>query len=195
MSGSFKVGITGTHCSGKSTLVDALVAHEFFEGYPFIKEVAARFPREHRQHLATQFHIMSAQIAEETRQAHFVSDRTVLDNIAYTTLNFEESVANKPNLDLVVTRAKEFFTCLDLERTYIATRPYDLIVFVDEFFPIENDGNRCLNERYQQWIFDFLKGESGVAGALYHIPVLDVSGPTEKRVDLIVKRLKGMSGN
>ena len=190
MIGNYRIGITGTHNAGKSTLVDALSKE--LEGYPLITEVAASYCREERQHLATQFKIMLAQMREETKHVYFISDRTVIDNLAYSTLNFEESVSKELDLDVVINKMKMFSACLDLERTYITTRPYDLMVFVDEMFPIdENDEKRCPNEKYQWWIHHFLKGEIGVTSALYRIPVIEVSGPTEKRVELIMKKLEG----
>ena len=189
MSNKFRIGISGTHCSGKSTLVDALVKAKEFEGYPYIKEVAARFPREQRQYLVTQLDIMGAQVTEELKYTHFISDRTVLDNLAYSMLNFEESVAEKTDVDTVMTRVKQFCACLALESEYIATKPYDLIIFVDEMFPIEDNGNRCLNEKYQKWIFDFLKGEVHGAWERFGIPTIDVRGSTEERIEMILRKL------
>ena len=190
MTKMFKICMVGTHCSGKSTLVDALSAK--MPEYPFIKEVAARFPREERQHLVTQYAIMSAQIEEEMKHTFFISDRSVIDNIAYTTLNFEESIAGQTVLDTVITRCRTFTKCLLLEQEYMKAKPYDLIVFIDEMFPIEDNGNRCLNEKFQKWIFDFLKGEVVVSSETYGIPYLCVTGSTEERVQAIVDTLQKM---
>jgi nicotinamide riboside kinase len=192
MIAKFRIGISGSHCSGKSTLVDALAARKEFEGYPLIKEVAARFPREKRQFLATQLDIMTAQIEEEMKYKFFISDRTVIDNIAYSLLNFEQSVAGKTELDTVMTRMKQFCSCLALESEYISRKPYDLMVFVDEMFPIEDNGNRCLNEEYQIWIYNFLKEEIYAAGNLYGIPVLYVEGSIEERIKMILAALERM---
>lgn len=190
MYGKYRIAFVGTHCCGKSTLVDALA--EELADYPIIKEVAARFPREDRQHLATQFDIMNAQIAEELKSPFFISDRSVIDNIAYTTLNFQESIAGKTDLDLIFARVKQFTACLAMEQEYMMIRPYDLIVFVDEMFPIEDNGNRCLNEHYQQWIFKFLKNEVGMAGNRYRIPVLDVKGSVEERKRTLLSFLSSL---
>jgi len=56
--GKYRIGIAGTHNAGKSTLVDALSKE--LKDYPLIKEVAASYCRTDRQHLSTQFKIMSA---------------------------------------------------------------------------------------------------------------------------------------
>jgi nicotinamide riboside kinase len=192
MNGKFRIGISGSHCSGKSTLVDALAARKEFEEYPLIKEVAAQFPRGRRQLLTTQFDIMTAQIKEEMKYKFFISDRTVIDNIAYSLLNFEESVSGKTDIDTVMARMKQFCFCLNLESEYIARRPYDLMVFVDEMFPIEDNGNRCLNEDYQVWIYNFLKNEIYAAGNINRIPVLYVEGSTEERISMILAALDRM---
>jgi nicotinamide riboside kinase len=71
---------------------------------------------------------------------------------------------------------------------YIASQPYDLIVFVDEMFPIEDNGNRCLDEKYQKWIFDFLKGAIPSWGR-FGISTMNVRGSTEERVEMILRKM------
>jgi nicotinamide riboside kinase len=88
-----------------------------------------------------------------------------------------------------MTRAKQFCTCLALESDYIASKPYDLIIFVDEMFPIEDNGNRCLDEKYQKWVFEFLKGEIHGAWERFGVPTIDVRGSTEERVEMILRKL------
>jgi nicotinamide riboside kinase len=187
MVGKYKIGICGTHCCGKTTLVRVL--NELL-GYPLITEVADRFPRETRGNLVTQMSIMGAQITEEMKNPFFISDRTVIDNLAYSTLCFEESISGVADMGEVFARTKQYMLCAGLGTDHLSHKPYDLIVFVDEMFPIEDNGNRCLNVDYQKWIFEFLKTESGVASINYGIPVIDVKGTTEKRIERILGSLE-----
>jgi len=191
MIGKYRIGVCGTHSVGKTTLVEAL--NKVLD-YPLITEIAAKFPRAERQHLKTQLDIMSAQIAAEIEAQHFLSDRTVIDNLAYTTLCFTESIRDVGGLDEIFIRVKEYMAIVGLGTEYLAGRPYDLIIFVDELLPIEDNGSRCLNERYQEWIYNFIKTEVGVVGNNHRIPVLDVRGSTEVRVKLITESLKNMDG-
>lgn len=189
MYGKYRIGIAGTHCAGKTTLVEAL---NKILGYPEIKEVAAGFAKSDRKYLKTQLNIMGAQIEAEMATSHFLSDRTVADNLAYSTLCFEESVQGMTDMSGVFTMVKEYLSCVGLGTEYLASRPYDLIVFIDEMFPIEDNGLRCTNEKYQKWVFEFLKVETGVISINHRIPVLDVTGSTESRIAAILSSLENL---
>jgi len=189
MIGKYRIGVCGTHCAGKTTLVEAL--NKILE-YPKIVEIASRFPRDKRRHMKTQLDIMSAQISEEIGVQHFISDRTVIDNLAYSTLCFVESVRDLTNMSEVFIQIKEYMICMGLGTDYLSSRPYDLIVFVDEMLPLENDGNRCLNQKYQEWIFDFMKVETGLVNVNYRMPVIDVRGTTEDRVKSVIDSLTNL---
>jgi nicotinamide riboside kinase len=149
-----RVGICGTHCSGKTTLARAL-AEEF--DLALIEEVAAGFPRERRGALETQFAIMDAQIAAERAAGEdFVSDRTVIDNATY----IEWCARHQPGAAPLSVYGT-VWAGQDRAIAHLIDEPYDLLVVVDEYFPIEENGVRSLDAEQQAFVFSRLQGLVG----------------------------------
>jgi hypothetical protein len=71
--------------------------------------------------------IIKRQITEESRLQDFVSDRCVIDVLAYAT-----SFAT----------AKTITNIKDIVEDYIKTNPYDLVFYTPIEFPLECDGTR-----------------------------------------------------
>jgi AAA domain len=71
--------------------------------------------------------IIQRQIAEETRLQDFISDRCVIDVLAYAT-----SFAT----------AKTLTNIKDIVDDYMKTNPYDLVFYTPIEFPLEDDGVR-----------------------------------------------------
>lgn len=170
-----KIAICGTHCSGKSTLVD-YISKEL--NIPKIKEVAGRFTEEERQNFATQLDILQEQINEERTHVEFVSDRSVVDNCAYIYYH-----ASKLGLESVYNEAKKFVN------NYLSKKPYDAIFFVDEYFPLVDNGVRNLDKHQQEYVFNYLKNNIDGISNQYDIPIIHISGNTKKRMEVIKKWL------
>lgn len=156
-----KVGICGTHCSGKTTL-----AHDLADAYglPVVERVADAFPRENRASLDTQFAILDAQIAAEVAAgADFVSDRTVMDNAAYISWHARQQlpVVRAPPGNVVLGCCESAFTTAwhgqSIAVKHMLDHPYDLVVFVNEFWPPEDNGTRSLDPGQQVFVHDLLK--------------------------------------
>ncbi len=171
-----KIAICGTHCAGKSTLVDFL---EKELHHPIIKEVAGNYTETQRQNLATQLDILNDQITTESKYLDFISDRSVIDNIAYIRWH-----SLKNNMPRVYDEAKDF---IDL---YIETKkPYDLIIFIDEFFTLVDNGIRNLDKNQQIEIFNFLKDFTPKICKEHNIPLIILKGNTKTRIKAIQKWL------
>jgi nicotinamide riboside kinase len=166
-----KIAVCGTHCSGKSTLVDYI--SKTLE-VPIIKEVAGRFTEKERQNLATQLDILQSQMNEEISREDFISDRSVIDNCAYIRFH-----SHRNNIPSVYKETKKFVN------NYLTTQPYDLIIFVDEYFPLVNNGIRNLDENQQKIVFEYLKKHITAVAARYNIPLLVIRGSTRKRYELV----------
>ena len=174
-----RVGICGTHCSGKTTLARALAA-EF--DLALVEEVAAAFPRESRGSLATQFAIQQAQIAAERAAGpDFVSDRTVLDNAAYI-----EWCARHVPQESPLSVYTAIWKGQDAAIAHLLAAPYDLLVFVDEYFPPEENGVRSLDADQQVFVHKRLAGSLAFyvhAARLEH--VMRVKGDHATRMDRV----------
>lgn len=170
-----KIAICGTHCSGKSTLVD-YISNEL--NIPKIKEVAGRFTEEERQLFVTQLDILQEQINEERKHKSFVSDRSVVDNCAYIYYH-----ASNQGLENVYNEAKKFVN------NYLSKKPYDAIFFVDEYFQLVDNGMRNLDKNQQEYVFNYLKNHIDGIANQYGIPIIHISGSTKKRTEVIKKWL------
>jgi len=177
-----RIGIVGSHSCGKTSLLHELSKQ--LPNYPVIEEVASLFPRSTRRYMETQCAIMRMQIESEKRcQPLMISDRTVMDNITYTYLCFEESPPSDENATLM-----EF----NNERCekHMKTHPYDLIIFVEECLPIEDNNSRCLNPHYQTLIYDRLKELVILSRKVYKdFDILYIKGTLDERMQTIISYL------
>lgn len=164
-----KIGFMGTHCCGKTTMVNAL--HERLPNMPVIVDAASIVPRNLRNNPLAQCWILNNQIRAE-QQPGFISDRTVFDCLAYYRMICDQ-------------RWVHYF---DFEATYHAafarhmqSKPYDIIFHVNEFFPISDNGTRNISEDDQRWVHYFLERHAKIIEGTYGIRVVPVKGTREER--------------
>jgi len=145
-----RIGITGTHGVGKTTLVNEL---EKYTDHQIIKEIARRYPRGINENPVTeinrQLDIFHAQMEEElNNNIGFVSDRTTIDNAAYMIYTLREYMNDLSLKDIVLV----------INNIYLAINnmsEYDVIFYIPIEFPCEDDGFRDTDEQYRQEI-DFI---------------------------------------
>jgi nicotinamide riboside kinase len=173
-----RIGIVGSHSCGKTSLLHELSKQ--LPKYPVVEEVASLFPRTVRSYMETQCAIMRMQIESEKRcKPLMISDRTVMDNSAYARLCYDESPKNEENNILMDLNLKRY-------RDHMNRHPYDLIIFVEELLPIEDNNSRCLNPYYQRLIYDSLETILAVAYDIYEdFDILYVKGSMEERMEKI----------
>lgn len=179
-----KVAICGSHSCGKTTLLQSLKNVSIFQTHPVIHELAAKYDPNSRINIETQYHIMQNQaIAERTyiqNYGKFLSDRSVLDNIAYCTQSSKHINNSTP-------KGKEIFKrCYALSYSHLHMIPpsYDLLIFVDEILPFKEAPHRGYTDyKTQQFIYDFIKTEI----KQLTIPTVYVSGTTNQRIDTILE--------
>ena len=199
-----RIGITGTHCSGKSTLLNDL--HEDFPSVPVITGVADRYPRADRNNMETQLNICLDQIqAEKLARARidddgsvggFISDRTVIDNLAYSYMCRDANMRGKDSFAACAIYQQIKETVM----SYVWTNPYDLVIFVDEYFPIEDNETRCISKSAQKFVYEFInrfvtdwKEATIEKGRV--CPVIRVKGSREERVEMVKKYVRTVKQN
>ena len=177
-----RIGICGSHSCGKTTLFHELAKH--LPEYPTVEETAGLFPRETRGYMETQTAIMRVQIEKEKRcRPRMLTDRTVMDNLAYTNLIYDECPQTVEDAEL-------FHFAKARYNKHMMTTPYDLIVFVSECLPIENNGRRCMDPYYQFLIYRNLKGiVEGARKIFGGFDILYVKGSTDERIESIINHL------
>jgi nicotinamide riboside kinase len=178
-----RIGICGSHSCGKTTLVHELSKH--LPEYPTIEETAGLFPRSVRSYMETQCAIMRVQIEKEKRcRPRMLTDRTVMDNLAYMNLIYSECPQMVEDDELLHFAKSRY-------NKHMMTSPYDLIVFVNECLPIEDDGRRCPDPFYQFLIYRNLKEiVEGARKMFGGFDILYVKGSTDARIESIIRYIR-----
>jgi len=170
------IGIMGTHCSGKTTLATA-VANKM--RLPLIVGTARKIPEERLTCIGGQIDAMLAQIRAELPHWGFVSDRTVIDNYAYYSY-WAEKTTTTDGLD---------WNILKMAEGYVKNHHYDVIFFVNETLPLEDDGFRDTDPAYQTWILEFMRKYMSDFTKIWGADIVPVAGTTDERMEIISKKL------
>lgn len=173
-----RVGFVGTHNSGKSTLVRELNNRNLYARHTYFNDVTRSFNRTVIQNLSTQMGIFDNLVRVEATAKNFISDRTVLDNYAYFGWFYKKAPVKQAYTELF----KEYEIKFD---KYLATKPYDAVIFVDEYFPIEDNGIRDTDSKQQEWVFEALENIVPLKCEIYNIPYYFVHGSTETRISYV----------
>ena len=178
-----RVAICGSHSCGKTTLLQSLKKISVFEFHPVIHELAAKFDPKLRLTMETQFRIMQQQaIAEKVytkNYGKFLSDRSVVDNIAYSTLVSNNAINRDEKSKAIFKKCY----ALSYSHLHMLPQPYDLLIFVDEILEYKEAPHRNFSDyKSQKFIYDFIKNEIETL----NIPVVMVSGTNQQRIDSIL---------
>lgn len=172
-----RIGLCGASCCGKSTLVEAI--HQKYPMLTIIREIAGTFTEEERNDYSFQQLIIEKQICyEKDLQAGFISDRTVMDNLAYLLWYYKGHDFKTSDI---------FMACMKIFDTHMKSKPYDMVFFIDEYFVLENNGIRCMDHKQQSDTFEMLLNIANLYGKLYGIPIVFIKGTTEERISQIEK--------
>ena len=169
-----KIGLCGTMSVGKTTLVNALKSESEFKHYTFRTERSKHLssigiPLNTDSTLKGQL-VFASERAAELMQENIITDRTIIDVMAFCELSTSMSKAEKDHINGVL---------------WHLIKEYDIIFHIDDLsVPIEDNGVRETNKEYRLAIHEKI---SSILGMYRYMPVkvVTISGTTEERIDQI----------
>ena len=173
-----KIGLCGTMSVGKTTLVNALKNEPEFKDYTFRTERSQYLnsigiPLNTDSTLKGQL-VFAAERAAELMQENIVTDRTIIDVMAFCELSKSMSKAEKQHINGVL---------------WHLIKEYDIIFHIDDLsVPMEDNGVRETNKEYRLAIHEKI---SSILGMHRWMPgkVVTISGTTEERINKIKSTL------
>ena len=169
-----KIGLCGTMSVGKTTLVNALKKESEFKDYTFRTERSKYLnsmgiPLNTDSTLKGQL-VFAAERAAELMQEKIITDRTIIDVMAFCELSKSMSKAEKDHINGVL---------------WHLIKEYDIIFHIDDLsVPIEDNGVRETDKDYRLAIHQEI---SSILGMYRYMPnkLVTISGTTKERINKI----------
>ena len=169
-----KIGFCGTMSVGKTTLVKALKELPGFKDYTFRTErskylMEMGIPLNTDSTLKGQL-VFAAERAAELMQENIITDRTIIDVMAFCALSKSKSKAEKQHINGVL---------------WHLIKEYDIIFHIDDLsVPIEDNGVRETNKNYR---LDIHQKITSILEMYRYMPgkVIKISGTTKERINQI----------
>ena len=173
-----KIGLCGTMSVGKTTLVNALQELDYFEGYNFRTErskelMAMGIPMNTDSTLLGQT-VFLAERASELMQENIITDRTVIDVMAFARASKSMNYLDKEDF-------------LDYAKNLISH--YDYVFYVSpKGIEIEDNGIRETDAEYRKEIDQAIS--SVILKYRHKIKnLIEISGSTEERISKIISSI------
>jgi len=169
-----KIGLCGTMSVGKTTLVNALKKESKFKNYIFRTERSKYLnsigiPLNMDSTLKGQL-VFAAERAAELMLPNIITDRTIIDVMAFCELSKSMDKAEKQHINGVL---------------WHLIKEYDIIFHIDDLsVPMEDNGVRETDKDYRLAIHEKI---SSILGMHKYMPgkVITISGTTEERINKI----------
>lgn len=185
-----RIAFTGSHCTGKTTLLNDIINYCGQDiKINSITEVARKiidkgYPLNQDANVDSYIHYINDQLNAEKVSMNecdlFISDRTLLDPVAYAIVN---SQLPRPYIP-------EYFIEMMTNVWLLERTRYDLYVYFPIEFPLEIDGIRPIDEQYRSDIDERIQ----LLLNKHKINYVTVSGNKVQRRDYLIKIIKRYMG-
>ena len=175
-----KIGLCGTMSVGKTTLVNALKKESTFKEYKFATERSKYLnslgiPLNTDSTFKGQL-VFAAERSAELMQEKMITDRTIIDVMAFCALSEAMNIEEKNTLKNTLKHL---------------IKEYSVIFYINDLsIPIEDNGIRETDEKYRVYIDDKIK--EIISEYRDQCIIIDISGTTEDRVNRIKSVLDNM---
>ena len=163
---------------GKTTLVNALKKETEFKNYKFATErskylSSLGIPLNTDSTLKGQL-VFAAERAAELMQEDMITDRTIIDVMAFCSLSKSMNIAEKDHINGVL---------------WHLIKEYDIIFHIDDLsIPIEDNGVRETNKDYRLEVHNKISSILGMFGGRAG-KLVRISGTTEERIEQVKANL------
>lgn len=183
---SLKIAFTGSHCTGKTTLLNDII-NSLPDGTTVnsVTEVARKiiekgYPLNMDATVDSYVHYINDQLKEENKKMEecdvFISDRTLLDPVAYAIVN---SKLPRPYIPQYFIDMMENVWLLEKDK-------YDFYVYFPVEFGMETDGVRPVGDKYREDIDKMIE----MLLIKYKIEYVKVTGNKLQRRDYLLSTIK-----
>lgn len=173
-----KIAVIGSHCTGKTSLINKLQPMIEFKDYEFYPEAIREirklnFPTNERADDASQLAMLSLHLLH-LKEKNMVTDRCVLDNYVYAYMlkSMGSNISQQ---------------CVDTLQAYFIDniKKYDIYAFCPVQFEMKNDGFRMTDKKVQDEISDEI-----LSTLIKYVPedrYILLMGETDERVKQLLK--------
>ena len=180
----WRIGISGSHCSGKSTLATALAEALRGEGEsvkslaepidrlrPLLSRLTPPLSSEHIYYLLLGEHLRRL---EESPDKYLIYDRTLLDYAAYLKIEGPKNTSLKKAID-------------ELLPWYLGH--FDFLFFLPVEIPLELDGKRPSSEKHRSDIEEAIIQTARDLG----IELIELRGSADQRAGLALRKIEELT--
>jgi len=173
-----KIAITGTHGTGKTTLVNELKKHPLLNNFFFDINVtrwvhSLGFKINEETSGVGQEINMLKRVANLNSFNHYIADRSIFDVLAYTNYGFVHGSVSED----------EFLYQRDLVKAN--KHKYNLLFLLKPEFSIKDDGVRAVDPAYQEKIQVIIENYID----LFSVKVIELSGTVEERKSIMLRHI------
>lgn len=172
-----RIALTGTHSTGKTSILEELRKEIFFNNYIFINEITRSLLKKgltinENGNDATQVEIIRCHL-NNLQYINSVMDRCFLDGIVYTHYLYNHGKLQEETFNNALTLFEKHIEC------------YDFLFYFEPEFPIKDDGIRSTSISFQEEIASLFQNYI----KKYSLIIYPVCGTIADRKNLILKTI------